>query len=788
VVGLRFLPTGAEATAPGCLCEGWGAADALSGESGYANESVDGIVNITPISFFTTTTTAVSTVEISTVLRVTHNYYPSPATPYLYEVEVTIENISGNMVEPRYRRVMDWDIEPTAFAEYVTIITGTAQAIAYTSDNGFATANPLIPGGFINFEGEAVDNGPADHGALWDFEFDPLGPGESYTFYTYYGAAPDEVAANGALAAVGAEAYSYGQPSAPYDPAVGDPNTFIFAFGGVGGAPIFPAVALEKTVGIVDGVCATTASIQVYAGREVYYCYTIENTGGVTLTLHTLDDSELGTLFSNLAYNLAPSATVEIIQPAVIWTDTVNTATWTAFNPGPTDVVSSTDVATVTVEPTAFYFIPDVEHLANSVSSVQVVNIGTTDSAITIDYFNPDGTLAETYTDTVPANGSRTYLPVHPAANFDGAAVVEYTGEVAALANYNYLSPLVGASYDGFAFGGDNLVFPLVMKDNNSNDTRFDVQNTTGSAVDITIEFTPEPGMGYDDSIATISDTLPAWSAHPYDLRTLPEFAGVGQWVGSARVEVQGAGEVVGVAQQIDSARDTVTAYSGFLRGSDTVDLPLIMDNNNDMWTSINCQNMGPGDADIMVDFFPEGGYPAKAAVSKLAVPEKGTAVFLQSPAGAQWVGAARVTSANSLACIVNQTNLPQRYASAYQGVNAALRSDRGVAPLIQFQDQGDSHNLWTSVNVQNLDAFSTTVTLDFKPDTGFGDVADVMLDIEPGAVGVFLFYNPYGDGSNAVGGAELMSSNGARLSLVVNQQKVDFMGDYYLTYNGFSR
>ena len=27
-VGLTFLPTGNEATAPGCLCEGWGAADA----------------------------------------------------------------------------------------------------------------------------------------------------------------------------------------------------------------------------------------------------------------------------------------------------------------------------------------------------------------------------------------------------------------------------------------------------------------------------------------------------------------------------------------------------------------------------------------------------------------------------------------------------------------------------------------------------------------------------------------------------------------------------------------
>ena len=38
-VGLRYVPTNAEATAPGCLCEGWGAADATTGTTGYANES-----------------------------------------------------------------------------------------------------------------------------------------------------------------------------------------------------------------------------------------------------------------------------------------------------------------------------------------------------------------------------------------------------------------------------------------------------------------------------------------------------------------------------------------------------------------------------------------------------------------------------------------------------------------------------------------------------------------------------------------------------------------------------
>ena len=117
-VGLRYLPTNAEATAPGCLCEGWGAADAISAVSGSANIDVGGVQNLTPVSFDTTASTAVSVTDVgpagaAPTLRVTHDYHPS-AVPNLYEVTVTIQNTSAATVTPRYRRVMDWDIEPTA--------------------------------------------------------------------------------------------------------------------------------------------------------------------------------------------------------------------------------------------------------------------------------------------------------------------------------------------------------------------------------------------------------------------------------------------------------------------------------------------------------------------------------------------------------------------------------------------------------------------------------------------------------------------------------------------------
>jgi hypothetical protein len=262
-VGLRYVPTGAEATASGCLCEGWGAADATTATAGFANVSVDGgVQNLTVESFVADADSATSVVLVGdglggNLMRVTHDYQPSTETPNLYEVTVTIENLSGTTIDPRYRRVMDWDVEPTPFAEYSTI-QGTAGAtdVSFASNNGFASANPLAGPSDLGYTGDFVDAGPADHGALFDFDFPDLPASESRTFTTFYGAAATELEANAALAAVAAEVYSYGQPSSS-DPTDGAPNTFIFAFGAVGGDPVFPELcdnAIDDDGdGLVDG-------------------------------------------------------------------------------------------------------------------------------------------------------------------------------------------------------------------------------------------------------------------------------------------------------------------------------------------------------------------------------------------------------------------------------------------------------------------------------------------------------------------------------------------------------
>jgi hypothetical protein len=115
-----------------------------------------------------------------------------------------------------------------------------------------------------------------------------------------------------------------------------------------------PAIEMTKTVGIDPNTCATTNVIGVNEGDDVYYCYEVRNSGDVTLTLHDLDDDQLGSLLSGYPYGLGPGESIDTVTAgetfsATVMTDTVNVATWTAYNQGPTDVVSATSTALVTV-------------------------------------------------------------------------------------------------------------------------------------------------------------------------------------------------------------------------------------------------------------------------------------------------------------------------------------------------------------------------------------------------------------------------------------------------------
>lgn len=252
-VGLRYLPTGNESTSHGCLCEGWGVGVSDTGTSGYANNAL-GTAGLTVDSFVSTATTATSVVDMNGELKVTHEFLPSVESSELYQVKVTIENTGADITNLYYRRTFDWDVEPTTFSEYVTIAgSAAATSVIDANDNGFCSSNPFVACDPLLASGDFVDSGPSDHGTNFDFNFGSLAAGESFSFDIYYGASMTEAGALAALADVGAEVYSLGQPSSdPLGTGLAGTNTFIFGFSGVGGVPVGTEIPEPSTIGIMS--------------------------------------------------------------------------------------------------------------------------------------------------------------------------------------------------------------------------------------------------------------------------------------------------------------------------------------------------------------------------------------------------------------------------------------------------------------------------------------------------------------------------------------------------------
>ncbi len=240
-VGLRLAATAGEGVAGGCGCEGWGIA--RDGVGAFVQGGTAGS-GLTQVSFASTATTAQSVVDAGD-LRVTHETRPSNSA-YAFQTDVSIENRgSGFAAAVTYRRVVDWNAEPTGGAEFVTIraAAATPALLLFSSDDGKASANPTAGASAFLFTGPPTgvntdDSGPSDHGALFDLALGCLGPGDTVTFQMFYGAAPSEATASSALSTVGAQAWSLAQPGG--DPDAGTPQTFFLGFAGIDGLSCLP--------------------------------------------------------------------------------------------------------------------------------------------------------------------------------------------------------------------------------------------------------------------------------------------------------------------------------------------------------------------------------------------------------------------------------------------------------------------------------------------------------------------------------------------------------------------
>jgi cysteine-rich repeat protein len=109
---------------------------------------------------------------------------------------------------------------------------------------------------------------------------------------------------------------------------------------------------LVKTV-TKDGMCPGSDPLSVPAGTDVEYCYKVTNNSPLTLTVHTLEDSVLGTILG-ATFDLGPGAMFTTTDSLTNVTQMImNVATWTATlsNTDPLSITSiiATDTAKVVI-------------------------------------------------------------------------------------------------------------------------------------------------------------------------------------------------------------------------------------------------------------------------------------------------------------------------------------------------------------------------------------------------------------------------------------------------------
>jgi predicted nucleic acid-binding Zn ribbon protein len=116
--------------------------------------------------------------------------------------------------------------------------------------------------------------------------------------------------------------------------------------------PLRPAIQFTKTVGSAPSVCAASNSVTLIQGESAIYCYRVRNTGNVSLTLHMLTDSALGSIVAGIPYTLSPGASTFVIHSAAPLITTTNVATWTAYVTASNGLkAEAIDSATVNVIP-----------------------------------------------------------------------------------------------------------------------------------------------------------------------------------------------------------------------------------------------------------------------------------------------------------------------------------------------------------------------------------------------------------------------------------------------------
>jgi hypothetical protein len=232
-----------------------------------------------------------------------------------------------------------------------------------------------------------------------------------------------------------------------------------------------------------------------------------------------------------------------------------------------------------------------------------VQNTGTADASVTVAY--SDGTTSGAAVVIAPG-AAHTFdqaTETHTAAVFSGVVTSDQPVAVAVIQE----SADVMFAYTGFSSATPSPVLPLINSNNAGYITGVQIQNTGATPTDVTVSYTAVIGTDCSET-----KTIPANGSTTFALgafaatQTGEDCANAPTtFVGSAEVTGNTAGnDLVAIVNQLKPGVNG-EAYGSFdsAAATDTVVMPLIMDNNAGFFTGFNVQNVGAASTTVTCTF-----------------------------------------------------------------------------------------------------------------------------------------------------------------------------------------
>ncbi|MGC8951762.1 hypothetical protein [Chloroflexus sp.] len=300
-------------------------------------------------------------------------------------------------------------------------------------------------------------------------------------------------------------------------------------------------------------------------------------------------------------------------------------------------------------------YVPGVyDNYYNYYTSFRIMNASASNNNVTIKYYDGSTEITSETIALMP-NGSSTVTHENRVVfsnNKIYSAVIEGSQPLAAIVQIYGKGPYDQQlyAYTAFSGGSKTAYVPLVMSNYYGYNTATSVQNVGTGPTSVTIQYSNGD---------THTVTLSSGASHTFlDFNLLPPSNSTYSAVVTSTNE-----PIIVTVNESRSGSRLATTYEGFSSGSKSWVAPIVMKNYYGFQSSITCQNIGNGPANISVAFNGEaGGGPVtllpQQKVSGLAVNQ--SFAMLQQfdnslPNG--FIGSAEITSDQDIICVINQSN-----------------------------------------------------------------------------------------------------------------------------------